>query len=102
MRKLNDEADFRFTDANGVELTDTQGNKLDELAGELGEDVYNVIYIRAHDLSSQTLNSATLRFYFYDNATPRHAVVPLNLIDMYYNSDPSRRVLEWTVVQNAN
>lgn len=92
---------FRFTDKNGVPLTYPDGTELDELYGELGEDVYNEIYIQARNLEAPKINAATLRFTFDNNATPLEAVVPLNLINQYYNGT-TKRIQEWTVVQNAN
>ncbi len=92
---------FRFTDRNGVPLTYTDGTELDELYGELGENVYNEIYVQARNLEAPKINAATLRFTFDNNATPLEAVVPLNLINQYYNGT-TKRIQEWTVVQNAN
>ena len=92
---------FRFTDKNGVPLTYPDGTELDELYGELGEDVYNEVYIQARNLEATKINAATLRFTFDNNATPLEAVVPLNLINQYYNNT-TKRIQEWTVVQNAN
>ena len=92
---------FHFTDKNGVPLTYPDGTELDELYGELGEDVYNEIYIQARNLEAPKINAATLRFTFDNNATPLEAVVPLNLINQYYNGT-TKRIQEWTVVQNAN
>ena len=92
---------FHFTDRNGVPLTYPDGTELDELYGELGENVYNEIYIQARNLEAPKINAATLRFTFDNNATPLEAVVPLNLINQYYNGT-TKRIQEWTVVQNAN
>ena len=92
---------FHFTDKNGVPLTYPDGTELDELYGELGEDVYNEIYIQARNLEAPKINAATLRFTFDNNATPLEAVVPLNLINQLYNGT-TKRIEEWTVVQNAN
>ena len=92
---------FHFTDKNGVPLTYPDGTELDELYGELGENVYNEIYIQARNLEAPKINAATLRFTFDNNATPLEAVVPLNLINQYYNNT-TKRIQEWTVVQNAN
>lgn len=92
---------FHFTDKNGVPLTYPDGTELDELYGELGENVYNEIYVQARNLEAPKINAATLRFTFDNNATPLEAVVPLNLINQYYNNT-TKRIQEWTVVQNAN
>lgn len=92
---------FHFTDKNGVPLTYPDGTELDELYGELGENVYNEIYVQARNLEAPKINAATLRFTFDNNATPLEAVVPLNLINQYYNGT-TKRIQEWTVVQNAN
>ena len=89
---------FAFTDKFGNYLTDTAGDLITMQAGTLDKTVSNEIYIKALNTSSTTLNSARLRFYFYDGEG--HAVVPLNLINLRTASD--EKILEWTVVQNAN
>lgn len=89
---------FAFTDQFGNYLTDTSGDLLTMLPGTLDPDVSNEIYIKALNTSSTVLSRARLRLYFYTGNN--ESVVPLNLINLTdANGD---RILEWTVVQNAN
>lgn len=89
---------FAFTDKYGNYLTDTGGDLISMQSGALGRDIYNEVYVKALNTSSTTMNSARLRFYFYDGEG--HAVVPLDLINM--ETSGGKKILEWTVVQNAN
>ena len=91
---------FGFTDEYGNYLKDTSGELLTMLSGRLGLDVHNEVYIKALNTSSTTMNSARLRFYFYDGEG--NAVVPMNLINLKTSGANPQQILEWTVVQNAN